>query len=60
MAEKRYAVVRDGAVINIAVWDGVSEWTPPEGDTAIECPDEVGIGWTRADDEWVAPEIIEE
>jgi hypothetical protein len=28
-----YALIResDNAVINIIVWDGVSEWAPPEG-----------------------------
>lgn len=32
-------------VVNIVVWDGVSEWSPPSGTFAIQS-DEAGIGWT--------------
>ena len=32
MVPENYAVVNsDGLIINIVVWDGVSEWEPPEG-----------------------------
>lgn len=32
----RYAIIgRDGNIINIIVWDGQSEWSPPSGCAAI-------------------------
>lgn len=42
-----YAVVENGSVINVVVWDGVSEWAPPDGAIAVDIPDDVpvGIGW---------------
>ncbi|HEP1897665.1 TPA: hypothetical protein VCC33_003497 [Kluyvera cryocrescens] len=39
-----YAVVENGVVINIVVWDGQSEWQPVTGE-AVSCPAQVGIGW---------------
>lgn len=44
MTMNSYAIVKDGVVVNVVAWDGVSEWTPPEGTQAIESP-EAGIGW---------------
>ena len=35
-----YAVINaDGRCINRVLWDGVSEWQPPEGCTAVADPD---------------------
>lgn len=51
-----YLVIKDNEVINAVVWDGVSDWTAPEGTTAELAPAHVGIGWTRVDGEWIAPE----
>ena len=35
-----YAIINaDGICINRCVWDGMSEWQPPEGCTAIADPD---------------------
>jgi hypothetical protein len=51
-----YLVIKDEQVINTVLWDGVSDWTPPEGTTVELAPDHVGIGWTRVDGEWIAPE----
>jgi hypothetical protein len=51
-----YLIIKDEQVINTVLWDGVSEWTPPEGTTAELAPAHVGIGWTRVDGNWVAPE----
>lgn len=31
-------------VVNVVLWDGVSDWAPPEGCTAIQS-DVAGIGW---------------
>ncbi len=27
----RYALIKDGVVVNVIEWDGISSWTPPEG-----------------------------
>lgn len=51
-----YLVIKDEQVINTVVWDGVSDWTPPQGTTVELAPAHVGIGWTRVGGEWVAPE----
>ena len=31
----RYAIVRDGVVENVSDWDGVTDWSPPEGTIAV-------------------------
>ena len=51
-----YLVIKDSQVINTVLWDGVSDWTPPEGTTVELAPAGVGIGWTRVGGEWIAPE----
>lgn len=51
-----YLVIKDEQVINTVVWDGVSDWTPPEGTTVELAPAHVGVGWTRVASEWVVPE----
>lgn len=52
---KRYAIVIDDLVTNVALWDGVTHWQP-EGEV-IELDDDssVGPGWTYDDGEWVSP-----
>ena len=52
--------LKDGYVINVIVWDGVSPYTP-EGIELVKCDDAPGvsIGWTRTvDGTWGAP-IVE-
>jgi hypothetical protein len=51
-----YLVIKDEQVINAVLWDGKSDWTPPEGTTVELAPAHVGIGWTRVDGNWIAPE----
>lgn len=51
-----YLIIKDEQVINTILWDGVSDWTPPEGTTVELAPAHVGIGWVRVADNWVAPE----
>lgn len=47
----RYAVILNGVVINVVLWDGEEPWHPGDDVSAIDCPDEVGIGWLwNADD----------
>jgi len=53
----RYAVISAGQVVNVALWDGVSDWSPGDEFTVIDCPDTVGIGWSwNNDDGFAAPE----
>jgi hypothetical protein len=54
-----YAVIKNNEVTNIILWDGVSEWSPPEGTIAVACPDEVGLGWTYENGTFVAPPVPE-
>ena len=52
----RYALVdAGGLVINIIEWDGAAEWSPPEGLTAVEAPQEASKDWTLAGGVWTAP-----
>jgi len=37
-----YAIIEQGKVTNITLWDGVSAWTPAAGE-AVACPENVGI-----------------
>lgn len=41
----RYAVIEDNIVVNICVWDGVSDWPLPEGVTVVQS-DTLNIGDT--------------
>ena len=50
-----YLIIKDEQVINTVLWDGVSDWTPPEGTTVELAPVQVGIGWTRVGGNWIAP-----
>lgn len=42
----RYAVVTGDTVTNVVLWDGVADWAPPKGSTAVVIPDgsSAGIG----------------
>jgi len=46
--ETVHAVIDAGVVVNTVVWDGESDWTPPEGTVLVPLADHphVGIGWT--------------
>jgi hypothetical protein len=51
----RYIVVTtEGDITNAIVWDGVEEWSPPEGSTAVEQA-EYEIGGTLIDDVYTPP-----
>jgi hypothetical protein len=51
-----YLILKGNEIINTILWDGVSNWTPPEGTTAVIAPEGVGIGWTKSGSNWIAPE----
>ena len=51
----RYALVENGVVVNVIVWDGAQfnaetgeGWAPPEGQQAVVIPDDspAAIGWS--------------
>lgn len=50
----KYAVIVNSVVVNILLWDGESEWTPPEG-FAVPSPDYVGINWRYEDGNFIDP-----
>jgi hypothetical protein len=54
----RYAHVKNGAVVTVSLWDGVTPWTPGDGSTLHQLEDDspVGPGWQLVDGDWVAPE----
>ncbi|HCN7669397.1 TPA: tail fiber assembly protein [Escherichia coli] len=53
-----YAVIENGTVVNVILWDGESEWSPENG-VAIPAADGAGIGWLYADGVFTAPDIPE-
>ena len=53
-----YAVIdSSGLIVNVVVWDGQSEWSPPEGCMAVVIPDGAAadIGWTYSQGKFLAP-----
>lgn len=58
---KRYAIVENGVVSNVTLWDGdTKEWQPPKGSTAVKCGNDVGIGWAYTGGEFAPPPAQEE
>ncbi|HAJ4481471.1 TPA: tail fiber assembly protein [Escherichia coli] len=44
MEAEDYAVIDgDGNIVNVIVWDGVTEWEPPEGTQAVRCGDNLCV-----------------
>ncbi|WP_312387869.1 tail fiber assembly protein, partial [Atlantibacter hermannii] len=54
--ENSYAVVKDGIVINIVVWDGETKWQPDEG-YAVKTDGSVGIGWLYDGETFTPPPV---
>lgn len=54
-----YAIIKDGLVINVVVWDGNSGWEPPEGTIAvaydIDGDNPPGRGWTYDGKKFIPP-----
>jgi hypothetical protein len=49
----RHAILIDGKVTNVIIWDGSSPWHG--AGQPMPCPDHVGPGWEVSDGRWVAP-----
>ena len=53
---KRYAVITNGKVDNICLWDGdTAKWTPEAGTEVVEVSDNIGPGWLVDGDGFVPP-----
>lgn len=59
MDAQPYAVIRDGTVVNVILWDGKTEYDPGTGVELLPLPAGVGIGWTYVKGEFSAPDVIE-
>ena len=56
MSVMRYAMIKDGVVQNICLWDGdLNTWTPPEDMTVIAAPENIGVGWSYSEGQWAEP-----
>ena len=61
MTAIRYAMIKDGTVQNICLWDGdTTTWQPPDDMTVISAPDHVGVGWGYAGGVWTEPVVEDE
>lgn len=57
---KQYAHIENDTVINVVVWDGVSDWQPGFEPIIIEEGSPIWIGWTRQENgEWAPPPFFE-
>ena len=57
MSVQRWAMIENGTVINVCLWDGLlTTWKPPAGVEMQPAPDHVSIGWTW-DGAWHEPII---
>lgn len=57
---QRWAMVKDGTVVNVCLWDGqVTTWQPPADVQMHPAPDHVSRDWTLVDGQWVAPVVPE-
>ncbi|MFY0496518.1 phage tail protein, partial [Escherichia coli] len=53
-----YAVIENGMVVNVIVWDGEAEFTVPDNQQLINISDiseQPGIGWVYLDGGFTAP-----
>ena len=54
----RYAVIEEGMVVNIILWDGKTEFPVPDWQSLINISDlseQPAIGWAYSDGEFTAP-----
>ena len=56
---KHIAHVVDGKVVNVSLWDGVSEWKPAEKVVEIPEGSNAGIGWDYKNGKFVDNRPVE-
>lgn len=54
-----YAVIVNGVVVNVVVWDGGSDWAPPSGTSVVALSESqgVGVGYTYSGGTFTAPAV---
>jgi hypothetical protein len=51
-----YALISNGLVVNMIVWDGQTPYAPPAGVQLVaSTSDSVSMGWSYADGQFIAP-----
>lgn len=40
---KRYAIIKENIVDNIILWDGYSNWEPPQGTFLVQLPEDARV-----------------
>lgn len=56
---ERWAMIKDGVVINVCNWDGLlTTWQPPEGIEMQKAEDRVAIGWRWDGVNWQEPIVL--
>lgn len=61
MSTEVYAIINtDGLVVDVQLWDGATDWTPPEGMEAVLCEETgCGIGSTYKNGTFSPPPALE-
>lgn len=52
-----YALIENGSVVNVVLWDGNSDWAPPAGLAAVEITEGTmpGPGWSYTNGTFTMP-----
>lgn len=50
-----YLIIKDNTIANVILWDGKSEWAPPEDHEVEPRVGDEWVGWTRIDGVWANP-----
>lgn len=51
----RYAMILNGRVENVILWDGEAEWRPGPEWFVLDCGPDVQVGWTYEDGVFARP-----
>ena len=58
---KRHAIIRNGIVEEVIIWDGKAKWSPPEGTICLSCEkQDAKIGDLYQNGEFVTPPPVRE